>query len=142
MSGRVQQEIRQNKPMTPALEAALNIQRTATVLRQEVERTTGLRHAEYNILRILRGAGAEGLHADEIKSRLLTEEPMLLGYIGALAQRGLVAPGVQKRAITAEGIRVLAELDDRVVSMMETRMDRLSGGELRVLIDTLEKLRG
>jgi DNA-binding MarR family transcriptional regulator len=142
MAGRVQQEIRQSKPLAPAHEAALNIQRTATLLRQEVERTTGLKHAEYNILRILRGAGADGLHADEIKERLLTEEPMLLGYIGSLAQRGLVAPGVQKRAITAEGIRVLAELDDRVTRMMEARMDRLTGAELRSLIDTLEKLRG
>ena len=142
MAGRVQQEIRQSKPMSLAHEAAFNLQRTATVLREEVERTTGLRHVEYNVLRILRGAGAEGLHADEIRARLLTDEPMLLGYIGALAQRGLLAPGVQKRSIRPEGIRVLAELDERVNRMMEDRLGRLNGGELRALVDALEKLRG
>lgn len=141
MAGRVQREIRQGKPVSLAMEAALNVQRTATVLREEVERTTGLRHAEYNVLRILRGAGAEGLHVDEIKERLLTDEPMLLGYVGALAQRGLVAPGVQKRTITPEGIRVLAELDERLDRTIEERFARLSAAELRALVDALEKLR-
>jgi hypothetical protein len=142
MSGQVRKEIQQNKPMSHAMEALLNVQRTATVMREAVERVTGLRHVEYNVLRILRGAGPDGLPLEEIRSRLLADDPMLLGYIGALAGRGLIGPEVTRRTITAEGLRVLADLDTRVERMVEERIGRLTSAETRTLIELLEKLRG
>ncbi|HYW06393.1 MAG TPA: hypothetical protein VE913_05520 [Longimicrobium sp.] len=88
MSGQVKKEMQQNKPMSQPLEAMLNVQRTATVLRAAVERVTGLKHVEYNVLRIPRGAGADGLSVEDIRSRLLADAPMLPGYIGGMVGRG------------------------------------------------------
>ncbi|HYW06820.1 MAG TPA: hypothetical protein VE913_07680 [Longimicrobium sp.] len=142
MSGQVKKEIQQNKPMSQALEAMLNVQRTATVLRAAVERVTGLKHVEYNVLRILRGAGSDGLSVEDIRSRLLADDPMLLGYIGGMVGRGLIGPEVKRRIISAEGLRVLADLDTRVERMVEESIGRLTSAETRTLIDLLEKLRG
>ncbi|HEX8430802.1 MAG TPA: hypothetical protein VF625_05920 [Longimicrobium sp.] len=141
MPGQVKKEIQQNKPMSQAVEAMLNIQRTATLLRASVERVTGLKHVEYNVLRILRGAGSEGLPVEDIRSRLLADDPMLLGYIGGMVGRGLIGPEVKRRIITAEGLRVLAELDTRVEAMVEESIGRLTSAETRTLIELLEKLR-
>lgn len=146
MTGRILQEIQQKKPMSPAVEAHLNLQRTAVVIRELVEQTTagvgGLKQTEYNVLRIPRGAGPEGLATDQVASRLMAADPMLPAVLGGLANRGLIERRDQgRRAISAKGLEVLAALDTRVDEVLEERMSRLSPAELRALIDALERLR-
>src|SRR4051812_11062977 len=74
--GKIQREIQQNKPI-PSLEeeAYLNVQRTANMLLQgltEVLRRHDLTPTQYNVLRILRGAGEKGLTAGEVGDRMIT----------------------------------------------------------------------
>jgi MarR family transcriptional regulator, organic hydroperoxide resistance regulator len=145
MTGRIQQEIRQSKPMPLPVEAHLNLQRTATAIRALVEETTssvgGLKQSEYNVLRILRGAGPDGLTTEQVRDRLLAPDPMLPAVLGALANRGLIERHEQRRTIAQAGLDALAALDQRVDAVLAERMGRLSEAELRALIDALERLR-
>ncbi len=145
MTGRIQHEIRQSKPMSLAVEAHLNLQRTATAIRQRVEETTsavaGLKHTDYNVLRILRGAGEAGLSSEQIRERLMAPDPMLPGVLGSLANRGLLERHEQHRRITAAGLDALSTLDERVERTLADRMSRLPAADLRKLIDALEQLR-
>lgn len=145
MSGQIHEEIQQSKPMSVAVEAALNIHRTSTVLREMVEAVAqsagGMRHIEYNILRILRGAGAEGASIDKIRERLIWEEPNMLGILGLMLNRGWVARLGHNRGITKEGLAVLATLDSQIDDVLNERMKRLPNSDIRKLIESLETLR-
>ena len=145
MTGRIQQEIRQTKPMPLAVEAHLNLQRTATSIRELVEQTTasagGLKQTEYNVLRILRGAGPDGLTTEQVRDRLMAPDPMLPAVLGSLANRGMIERVEQRRRITDAALAALASLDARVDAVLTERMGRLGETELRALIDALERLR-
>src|SRR4029078_830169 len=85
----LQEEIRQRKPFgSGEEEAMLSIARTAAVLEHaagEMLKKHGLTITQYNALRILRGAGAEGLCRNEIRDRLIArvaDAPRLLGPLG------------------------------------------------------------
>jgi DNA-binding MarR family transcriptional regulator len=145
MSGRIQQEIRQSKPLPLAVEAHLNVQRTATALRDLVERETqaagGLKQVEFNVLRILRGAGHDGLTTEQVRDRMISPDAMLPAVLGGLANRGLIKRIEQRRRISDEGLKMLATLDTRIDAALADRVGRLSPEEARTLIDLLERLR-
>lgn len=145
MPGRIQQEIRQSKPMALPVEAHLNLQRTATALRDLMEAETatvgGLKMVEYNVLRILRGAGDEGLNTEQVRDRLMAPDPMLPAVLGSLANRGLIERKLQSRRISPEGLKVLDALQARIDTALAERFGRLSDDEVRTLIGLLERLR-
>jgi len=145
MPGRIQAEIKQSKPMALPVEAHLNLQRTATALRDLIEAETssvgGLKMVEYNVLRILRGAGAEGLNTEQVRERLMAPDPMLPAVLGSLANRGLVDRKLQNRQISEEGLKVLEALQTRIDTALAERFGRLREEEVRTLIGLLERLR-
>jgi DNA-binding MarR family transcriptional regulator len=145
MPGRIQQEIKQNKPMALPVEAHLNLQRTATALRDLIESETaavgGLKMVEYNVLRILRGAGEGGLNTEQVRDRLMAPDPMLPAVLGSLANRGLISRQLQNRRITDEGLQVLDTLQARIDNALAERFGRLGEAEVRTLIGLLERLR-
>lgn len=67
---KIYEEIKQNKPLrSPGQVAVITIFRTADVVRHAIERSLsafGLSNEQYNVLRILRGAGENGLPTLEI----------------------------------------------------------------------------
>lgn len=86
-----------------------------------------LSHARYNALRILRGAGPEGLSCTEIADRLLLTPPDVTRLMDPLVRRGLVsrAPSPTDRRmvlqrLTARGRSLLAELDTALSAVYET----------------------
>ncbi len=97
MPGRLQSEIRQSRPFPhPADEAFLNLQRTAGWLMRSVEETLrsfGLTHPQYNVLRILAGAGAGGLPCGEISKRLITRDPDITRLLDRMQKLGHVERG-------------------------------------------------
>lgn len=131
--------------MPLAVEAHLNVQRTAASLREMVEEVTttagGLKQVEFNVLRILRGAGAAGATVEEIHQRIITPDAPLPAVLGALANRGLVDRAGQRRTITPQGLEVLAAVSARVDEKLAERIGRLGAAEVRTLIDLLERLR-
>src|SRR6185503_1750926 len=106
MSGKLAKEIRQTKAFSsPAEEAILNIHRTAAVLTAlfaDTLKPFGLTEIQYNALRILRGAGKEGLSCQEIAERMITRDPDITRLVDRLASRGLV-----ERARSEEDRRVV-----------------------------------
>ena len=68
------------------------ILRTADVLETQIEaklKEFGLTGTQYNALRILRGAGAEGLPCTEIGERMITHDPDITRLLDRLQKRGL-----------------------------------------------------
>src|SRR5512147_2288316 len=79
MPSRLQAEIKQSKPFrNREHEAILGLLRTAAILDHATDeelRPFGLTHTQFNVLRILRGAGQDGLCGREIGERMITKVP-------------------------------------------------------------------
>jgi len=123
---RIQREIKQNRPFASrGQEAMVALLRTADVVRRTISRAVepaGVTLQQYNVLRILRGAGAEGLPTLEIGERLLEQTPGTTRLIDRLVEKGWVCrhEGRDRRqvlcAITPDGLSLLASLDGPVLA--------------------------
>jgi MarR family transcriptional regulator, organic hydroperoxide resistance regulator len=148
----LQAEIKQSKPF-PSLEdeAYLNLLRTTDALvRKEVEvlKGWGLSPTQYNALRILRGAGSEGVTCGELSERMLTRDPDVTRLIDRLEARGLIERGrsdqdrrVVRTRITHAGLDLLAELDKPAHKWIREQLGHLTEAQLRELISLLELAR-
>ena len=152
MASALRDELRQRRPFeTLEQEAHLNVVRTAAVLTdamEQVVRPSGLSLAQYNVLRILRGAEPEGLCRNELRDRLVTRMPDVTRLLDRLEQAGLV---VRERAdadrrlvrtrITAGGLALLAEVDPAVRAEHRRLLGHLGPDDLRALSDLLTRAR-
>jgi DNA-binding MarR family transcriptional regulator len=144
-------EIRQTRPFQSlAHEAVLSLIRTAAVVQHwfgEQLAASGLTPTQYNILRILRGAGEGGLPTLAIRDRLLDLSPGITRLLDRLVADGLVARrrGADRRQvvcqITPAGKRLLARLDAPVHAGHQATMARLTAAQQRTLIQHLEAIR-
>ena len=82
-------ELQQKKPFAhPEEELYLSLIRTADMLTRHASRLlkeVGISHAQYNVMRILRGAGPDGLPCGEISTRLITRDPDVTRLLDRLA---------------------------------------------------------
>jgi DNA-binding MarR family transcriptional regulator len=106
----------------------------------------GVSPTQYNVLRILRGAGTQGLICSEIGQRMITRDPDITRLLDRLEKRGMVArtrEGKDRRAITvritAAGLALLAELDEPVRRLHREQFRRLPAAQLAELIELLEE---
>lgn len=152
MTGRLLSELHQTKPFESAAhEMALNIFRTAFVLQrssQEPLKAEGLSSEQYNVLRILRGAGSNGCSCQEIVDRMLSFDPDLTRLLDKLVTKGWVTRErsatdrrVVQNRITPDGLAVIKRLDKPVRDSLEASVGHLSQKEMIQLIDLLEKVR-
>src|SRR5450759_1026253 len=90
----LQAELKQKAPFTSReQEAYLSLLRTAGALQTQVEsrlKEFGLTGTQYNALRILRGAGPEGLPCREIGERMITRDPDITRLLNRMDDRGFV----------------------------------------------------
>src|SRR5512135_1893170 len=112
-------ELKQRKPFRGIRhEAHLSIMRTAAELEHAMESAVkphGITATQYNVLRILRGAGPEGLCRHEIGTRMLRRVPDVTRLIDRMEEMTLVArerAGRDRRFVTTRitdaGLKVLA----------------------------------
>jgi MarR family transcriptional regulator, organic hydroperoxide resistance regulator len=152
MAKDIQTEIKQRKPFTCREEELfLNILRSSDLLGRriaEVLKTSELSATQYNVLRILRGAGPEGLACGEIGDRMVTRDPDITRLLDRLEKRGLVARSREKEdrrvvtaRITAGGLDLLKKLDDPVVQMHKAQLGHLEAKQQETLIRLLETAR-
>ena len=150
--GQLRAELRQPRPFQSLeAEAYLNVLRTSTVLLAElveVLRPHELTQPQYNVLRILRGAGDEGLPSGEIGDRMVSRDPDVTRLLDRLEARGVVSRQrgpTDRRVVTAritdEGRRVVDALDAPVQDMHARQLGHLSEDELHTLIALLERAR-
>jgi DNA-binding MarR family transcriptional regulator len=152
MAGKLQQEIHQRKPIRLLEEeTSLNLARTADILMQRIAgvlKPYSLSGTQYNVLRILRGAGAEGVSCKDISSRMVTRDPDITRMMDRLETRGLIARGRAKEdrrivthTLTSDGLDLVNGLDEPVEAMHQQAMRHMSRARLRELIALLEELR-
>ncbi len=152
MAGKILAELQQTKPFRHLEEEVfLNIQRTADVMMQELHdvlRPFGLSITQYNVLRILRGAGDCGVTCKDIASRMITRDPDITRLLDRLEKRALLTRTRAREdrrfvtiRITAEGLVLLKELDEPIAQKQLEMMKHLAHDRLGELIDILERVR-
>lgn len=148
----LQAELQQRIPFrSSAQEALIGVAKTASTANRaaaKVLATRNLSLAQYNVLRILRGAEPEGLATLAIRDRMIDPAAAITRLIDKLEAAGLAARArltgdrrcVNCR-ITEVGLRVLGELDEPILAL-DARITRyLSEDELAQLNGLLERLR-
>lgn len=146
-------ELKQTRPFkAPAQEATMSLLRTADRVRRHLGRVVAREHLtlqQYNVLRILRGAGAQPLSALEIADRLIEETPGVSRLIERLVAKGLVRRDrgradrrLLECSITDAGLALLGRLD-RVVDRADVELlEPLGEARIKTLIGLLARIRG
>lgn len=132
-------------------EALLAMLRTADVAKQrfsEIFEREGATFQQYNVLRILRDAGPQGLPTLEIGERMIERTPGVTRIVDRLEGKNWVS---RKRCtedrrkvwcrLTDEGEALLARLDDPVAEADDDIFRSLQPEEIDNLIDSLDALR-
>jgi DNA-binding MarR family transcriptional regulator len=149
---RLQREIKQTRPFKSlAQEATLGLLRTTDVLRRKMTALLdpeGITTQQYNVLRILRGAGSDGLPTLEIAERMIEQAPGITRLLDRLEAKKLVhrerCPEDRRQVtcrITASGLGLLTRLDAVVNDTDETYLGPLTAAETRTLIRLLDRIR-
>lgn len=149
----IAEELKQSRPFaTSAEEALVSVLRSAAVLRhalgQQLDRF-GISLAQYNVLRILRGAGADGLPTLAVRARLVEEAPGITRLIDKLESATLVRrdrSGKDRRTVrchvTPAGLALLAQADEQVRAVQEIVANGLPNEADRiVLVELLARVR-
>ena len=145
-------ELRQRRPFTSlAHEAHLSVSRTEAVLQEGLDRVLkphGVSGAQYNVLRILRGAGDAGLCRHEIRDRLLTRMPDVTRLLDRMERAGWVVrerDADDRRLVSTRlsprGRELVDALDAPVAAEHDRRLGHLGDERLRSLVDLLALVR-
>ena len=150
--GGLQAEIAQRRPFhSSRAEVAVSILRTAAIIERhfaQVVARSGITTQQYNVLRILRGAGDDGLPTLVIRDRMIHEAPGITRLLDKLEKAGLARrerTSPDRRQvfcfITDRGLAVLEELDEAMRGADDVVVASLSDDEQRTLIELLAKVR-
>ena len=145
-------ELRQTRPFAiPEEELYLSLIRTADILGRGCHallKDAGLSPPQYNVLRILRGAGEPGLPCGEIAARMVTRDPDVTRLLDRLEQRGLITRGrgtedrrVVSACITAAALDVLDGIDPHMHALHKRQLGVLSAEEQATLLTQLMQVR-
>lgn len=141
------------RPAAPIEERIfLALLKTADALGLEAEqlvRTANLTGTQYNVLRILRGAGPDGLACRGIGERMITHDPDITRLLDRMEKRGLITRERQtddrrvvKTRITPEGLALIKPLDQPMRDLHKRQFRHMAGARLKTLSDLLEEIRG
>ena len=133
-------------------EAYLAIQRTAALLGHALAETIrslgGLTATQYNVLRILRGAGERGLCRNDVRDRMITQVPDVTRLLDRMEEMGVIErsrEGADRRyvttRITPEGLRLLAQLDAPIAETHQRLLGHMDEESLKALIGLLTEAR-
>ncbi len=146
----IEKEIKQTKPFKSTYERALvNIMFSygwVVDKQKQLFKPFGITPKQYNILRILRGAG-KPLTTSELRERLLDKMSDTTRLIDRMIKKEWVLKDINKGdrrlvdiVITTNGLGLLAQIDSKA-DQMESIMNRLSKEEATVLSQLLDKMR-
>lgn len=132
-------------------EAILSIARTAALMEHsgaEALKPFNLTITQYNVLRILRGAGREGLCRNEVGERLVTKVPDVTRLLDRMEAADLI---VRQRSdtdrrivatrITDKGLKLLEKIDRELPAIHARQIGHVGQKRLRELISILEEVR-
>lgn len=150
--GRVAGEIRQTRPFAqPDREMAVTLLRTSDVLHHAVEsalRPWGVSPEQYNVLRILQGAGPQGLPTLEIADRMVARAPNVTRLLDKMVEKGLARRErseddrrVVRISATADSAPLLREMNAAVDALLHGRLGSMGARELKSLTAGLDEVR-
>lgn len=129
----------------------VTLQQAADLSLRDVEqllKSHDLSPAQYNVLRILRGAEPEGCACREIADRMITRDPDITRILDRLDARGLIARErlrtdrrVVRTRITEAGRRLLKELDQPVRQLHRRQFRHMPARHLKALLRLLDEFR-
>lgn len=145
-------EILQEPPFASVQEEALlNLMRTSDAMSRALQQGTrewGLTATQYNVLRILRGAGERGLTCAGIGERMIAADPDITRLLTRLKARKLIRQArraedrrVVWTSIAPAGRALLEQMDEAILALPRQLLGHLSEAELRQLIRLLEAAR-
>lgn len=151
MAGKLEQDLKKRKPFhSPQQAVVIGLLRTADLVqyrRGQFLRDYDLTQPQYNVLRILRGAGTP-LPSLEIASRMVTMVPAITSLLDKLEQKGLITRErnqddrrVWNVGLTEAGETLLSEIDDPFNALEKGLCRGLSAADCRRLADLMEKAR-
>lgn len=139
------------KPFTPSLEAKLFVAllRLSDRLAQDADlliKSYGLTGTQYNVLRILRGAGPDGLPCKVIGNRMISRDPDMTRLLDRMEKRQLITRERQsedrrviKTRITPTGLEILKKLDGPVDELHKKQFRHLPVAKLKALAEAIEE---
>lgn len=141
MSKQLKERIHQTRDFASREEAVyLGLSLVAQLIEQPWNRFLVARErinvTQYNMLRILRGAGRDGLTEGDVSIRMINRDRDVQPLLEQLVVRGLVVERDHRLAITHEGLELLAGLDADVRAMPGRLFQHLTPREL-VQLDAL-----
>ncbi len=129
----------------------LVILKTADALGQEAEQLTksiGLTATQYNVLRILRGAGSDGLPCRGIGERMISRDPDMTRLLDRMEKGGLITRARQKddrrvvkTQITEAGLTLLQKLDQPMRDLHEKQFQHMATPQVKTLAELLDALK-
>ena len=148
----VQSDIRQSRPFrSKAQEATVALLRTASVVGRALARVIepwGLSLAQYNALRIIRGAGTGGIPTLAIRERMIEEGTTITRILDKLEEAGHIrrersTPDRRQVMciVTAAGRKLLDELDPIVDAADEEAVAALPARQVEQLVELLDTVR-
>lgn len=144
--------LKQNRPFVSLeQETYLSILRTASELSHAVDQffqPFDITPSQYNVLRILRGAGANGLCRNEISERMVTPTPDMTRLLDRMEKTGWVT---RERAeedrrqvsthITKFGLELLETLEKPIRDFLARLFDRVAVGDLKTILKFNDQIR-
>jgi len=148
----IQRELQQTRPFhSIGAEAIISIMRTSALIQRRLNGIVsreGITQPQYNVLRILRGAGEAGIPTLAIRDRMIDASPGVTRLLDRLeragyARRERAAPDRRQVLcrITADGLSLLSRLDGPISAYDDDAVAMLSAAEKRELVRLLDTIR-
>ena len=149
---KLRKEIKQTKPFRSVRqEVVLALLKTTDLVRRRLAKAIephNLSLEQYNVLRILRGAGNTGMATLEVSSRMIEQTPAITRLMDKLEAKHLVRRercSQDRRQvlcwITDAGLGLLTEIDEAMESAGREPFAHLSLAEIKQLIKILDRVR-
>ena len=141
---------RSSSPIPMEDQLFVAILKAADSLSQEADqliKAAGLTGAQYNVLRILRGAEPKGLPCSGIGERMISRDPDMTRLLDRMEKHNLITRERQiadrrviKTRITPEGLKLLKRLDQPVHDLHRKQFRRLPATRLKQLAELLDEV--
>jgi MarR family transcriptional regulator, organic hydroperoxide resistance regulator len=114
---------------------------------EKILKSNGLTGAQYNVLRILRGAEPQGLACSSIAERMISHDPDMTRLLDRMEKRNLITRQRQsddrrvvKTRITGSGLELLKRLDPTVRNLHKQQFAHMTPARVRTLADLLDEM--
>jgi DNA-binding MarR family transcriptional regulator len=114
---------------------------------EQLLKTSGLTGAQYNVLRILRGAGPEGLPCSGISERMISRDPDMTRMLDRMESRQWISRERQtedrrvvKARITEEGLKLLKKMDAPVRELHKRQFAHMSAARQKTLLELISEV--